>query len=283
VKKLSPEEKKKILQVKMAELNKKFKKEVVSFGYDKILQRIPFKSEELNRITGGAVGGRFQVIWGAKGSGKTTMCYDIVANAQQVGKLCMWVDLEHSFDKSWAETQGVNVDDLVIAPRFESAEEVMDCIIQFTKTKAIDLVVIDSIQGLTPTGEKETKKGVERSISEDTIAILARKLSQFFRMSATSVWESDCTILLIGQTRLELGGYITLEKLSGGNALEHWSSLTIHTRRGSKADSPTEKVEGKDVPIGFNIVAKVDKSKVGADEGKTCNIKFLFGKGIVNN
>jgi recombination protein RecA len=284
IRKLSSEEKRAILKGEIALINKKYKKQVLSFGHDKLLQRIPFKSIELNKITGGgAPCGRFSVIWGSKGSGKTTNCYDLVANAQEQGKTCLWIDFERSFDPIWATAQGVNVDDLVLAPAFSNAEEAMDMIMTLTKTQAIDLIIIDSIQGLSPMGEQETKKGVERSMADDTMALLARKLSQFFRMSAGKVAESDCTVVMIGQTRMDLGGYITLEKLSGGNALEHWSSLTLHVRRGPKADAPTRKEDGKDITDGFDMVCRVDKSKVGADEGKTCHVKFRFGKGIEND
>jgi len=284
IKKLSIEQKRAILKDEIALVNKKFKKQVVSFGFNKVISRIPFKSTAMNIITGGGVpGGRFSVIWGPKGGGKTTICYDLVRNAQEMGKTCLWIDFERSFDPIWAASQGVVVNDLLMAPAFDNAEEAMDLIIGLTKTKAIDLIVIDSIQGLSPLGEQETKKGVERSMADDTMALLARKLSQFFRVSASKISESDCTVVMIGQTRMDLGGYITLEKLSGGNALEHWSSLTIHVRRGSKADAPTRKEEGKDVVDGFDMVARINKSKVGSDEGKEAHIKFRFGVGVEND
>lgn len=296
VRKLSSEEKMAILRGEIALINKKHKREVISIGKYKELKRILFKSRAMNEITGGGVPrGRFTVIWGPKGSAKTTNCYDIVANAQQEGLACLWIDFERSFDPIWAAKQGVLVDDLLYAPAFDNAEQAMDVVIGLTKTKAIDVIVIDSIQGLSPIGEQETKKHVEKSTADDTMALLARKLSQFFRMSAGKVYESDCTVLLIGQTRMDLGGFITLEKLSGGHALEHWSSLTIHVRRGKGADAPTEieeveetdeegniKKKKKTKPIGFDMVARIDKSKIGADEGKECHVKFWFGKGIEN-
>jgi len=283
VKMMSPKDKRELLMGEVALLNKKFGKSVLTFGSTKALQRIPFKSTNLNDITGGGVPcGRFSVIWGSKGSGKTTNCYDLVKNAQDLGKMCLWIDFERSFDPTWAAAQGVIVEDLLIAPAFENAEQAMDMIISLTKSKAIDLIIIDSIQGLSPMGEQETKKGVEKSLADDTMALLARKLSQFFRISAGQVAESDCTVVLIGQTRMDLGGFITLEKLSGGNALEHWSSMTLHVRRGAKADAPKKKVDGKEVLDGFDMVARVDKSKVGPDEGRECHITFKFGVGIEN-
>lgn len=296
VRALSPEEKLKLLRSEVAMMNKKHGKQVIHFGWDKIQQRIPFKSNNLNTITGGGVPcGKFTVIWGSKGSAKTTTCYDLVANAQQMGKTALWIDFERSFDPVWASANGVDVEKLIVAPAFDNAEQAMDTVVSLTKSKAIDLIIIDSVQGMSPMGEQETKKGVDKSLADDTMALLARKLSQFFRMSAGRVAESDCTVVLIGQTRVNLGGFIALEQLSGGNALEHWSSLTIHVRRGKGADAPVmnEEVEileqdgsvtkkKKEVAIGFDMVAKINKSKVGPDENKECHIKFLYGKGISN-
>jgi len=275
VKKMSQEEKKKLLENEVALINKKYKKTIVGFGNFREINRIPFRYKELNDITGGGVPtGRFSILWGAKGSAKTTNCYDLVEIAQKQGKLAYWVDLEQSFDPTYASYRGVNIKSLLIGNSFTNAEEAMDSIIGLTKKKLVDLVIIDSIQGLSPKGEQETKKGVEKSVEDDTMALLARKLSQFFRMSAAGVAESECTIVLIGQTRKDLGGFITLDRLSGGNALEHWSSLTVHLRRGKKANAPKK----KDKIVGFDMVAKIDKSKVGPDEGKECHIPFYFGK-----
>ena len=287
VKKMSKAEKQKLLKEEMALINKKYKREVVRFGYDREQKRIPFKSMELNANTSGGVPcGKFTVIWGSKGSCKTTTCYELVAQAQKMGKTCVWVDFERSYSVAWAAVQGVNTDDMIVAPAFENAEMAMDTVIDLIKTGAVDLVVIDSIQGMSPMGEQETKKGVEKSLADDTMALIAKKLSQFFRMSSFKVWESDCTFILIGQTRTELGGFVALEKLSGGHALEHWSSMTIHVRRGAKDKWPhiMVKDEGEAKAhkkyTGFSVVARVDKSKVGPDEGKETNLEFLFGEGL---
>ena len=287
VKKMSQAEKLTLLKSTIALANKKYKREVITFGYDKVQQRIPFRSKMLNELTGGgAPCGKFTVIWGSKGSTKTTSAYELVAEAQKLGKIALWVDFERSFDPKWAAIQGVDVEKLLVAPAFENAEQAMDTVISLLKTKAVDLIVVDSVQGMSPIGEQETKAGVEKSLADDTMALIAKKLSQFFRMSSYKLWESDCTFVFIGQTRTELGKFIALERLSGGNALEHWSCLTIHLRRGAKADAPTQKIyneeteENENVAIGFNVVARIDKSKVGPDEGKESHIKFLYGKGL---
>ena len=305
VKKMTLKEKQELLKGEMSLINKKFKREVVSFGYNKVQTRIPFHSAKLNAKTGGGVPcGKFSVIWGGKGSCKSTLCYELVANAQKLGKACIWVDFERSYSPEWAAVQGVDVENLIVAPAFENAESAMDTVISLMKTKAVDVIILDSIQGMSPMGEQATKKGVEKSLADDTMALIAKKLSQFFRVSAFQVWESDCTFVLIGQTRTDLGGFIALDKLSGGNALEHWSSFTMHSRRAAKALWPFTMLDPNAEPAGendeveeveeggkkskkvkrytgFALNTRVDKSKVGADEGKECGLIFSYGKGII--
>ncbi len=267
----------KIARIKRAStlLNKKFGKEVVSFASGKSSrERIPFTCERLNYITGGGVPrGAFTVLWGAKASGKTSQCYDLIKNAQDMGLVCMHVDLERSFDPRWAEQIGVNLDELLIA-KFDDAEKALDTIVNYTKDKLVDFIVLDSIQGLCPEGEWESKKGKEKSLADDTMGLLPRRLSKFFAKAVPGVDESNCAVVMIGQTRMNLGGYVVLEQLTGGNALMHWSSLTMHIRRAAKKHNPEEG--------GFAMNAKIDKSKIGADEGKETIIPFVFGKGFQN-
>jgi recombination protein RecA len=285
---LSQAEKKKRLKQKMALINKKAGKQVISMATEATSRdRIPFTSEELNEVTGGGIPrGAFSVLWGSKAAGKTSACYDLISHAQQRGLMCELFDFERSFDPEWAKTFGVDPEYLALA-NFENAEEGMDNVIDVCKAGLVDLIVIDSIQGMCPKGEFETKAGKEKSLEDDTMALLPRRLSKFFPKAAPFVNGSNCAVVLIGQTRMDLGSFVVLEQLSGGRALEHWSSLTVNCRRGQKAKAPTKKVlnentgKNETVPIGFEMVAKVNKSKVGADEGREARLPFYFGSGFV--
>jgi RecA/RadA recombinase/endogenous inhibitor of DNA gyrase (YacG/DUF329 family) len=192
--------------------------------------------------------------------------------------------IHNSFDPIRAKLFGVNLEDLILANSFDNAEQAMDTLISMCKEKLVDYIVLDSVQALSPKGEQETKKGKEKSIEDDTMALLARKLSQFFRMSASGIYKGNVAILLIGQVRMNLGGFIALESLSGGKALEHWSAMTLNVRRGAKADAPTEKVETEDdckeVIVGYNTIIKLEKTKITSKtEGNNVSIPFYFDKG----
>lgn len=72
------------LDIKMAELNKKFKAQIINVGTDIIeVSKIPFSSPTANYMTyGGIPVGKITEFYGGEGGGKTTSALDIVKNAQ---------------------------------------------------------------------------------------------------------------------------------------------------------------------------------------------------------
>lgn len=269
------------------ETNRAAGRDVIKFAsQEEEVGRIPFGVPEIDNLTGGGIPHkRFSILWGPKSAGKTTLCYRLIAQAQNQNKVCAFIDIEGTFDKVWAEKNGVDLDNLLLGEGFENAEQAMDFFITITRNSAADLIILDSIQALSPKGEQETKKGVEKSLEDDTMALLARKLSQFFRISASKVYNSNAAIVLVGQARTNLGGFIAFDTLSGGHALHHWSSMTLAVRRGAKADNPTKKtkIDGKTVTeeIGFSSTIKLEKRKVSsAVEGTSIDLPFYFESGF---
>lgn len=294
-KELSLSEKKEKLKKLMNEKNRDYKGTVLKFASSEVIpDRLPFGVKVIDDLIGGGISSkRYSILWGQKGLGKTTLSYMLIANAQKQGKLCAFIDMERSYSNERASYFGVNTEDLVLATEFDTAEQAMDIMIEMAKEKVIDLIILDSVQALSPTGERETKKHKEKSVEEDTVALLARKLSQFFRMSASAVYKGNVAILLIGQSRMDLGGFIAIEKMSAGRALAHWSSLTLQIRRGPKSESPTEKMEleeldekGKKIKVkkivGFQAIIKLEKVKMSGCkvEGSDIRIPFLFSSGF---
>lgn len=233
---------------------------------------IPQLDEFLN---GGIARGRFIVFAGPKGAGKSVLALRCIAAAQKEQRMCAYLDLERSFDPRWAEKQGVNLNDLIIIAG-DNAEEALDSVITLLDTKSIDLIVIDSVAAISAKGELENKDGTTRDLDQDTMALIARKLSQFFRMSTSKNAKANCATILIAQVRADLGSYGGFETICGGNALHHYNSLTLRMRRGPKADWP---MKGKD-PIGFSMVIKIEKTKLGANELAQFRIPFVYGEGI---
>ena len=280
------------LKKAVGELTKAFGHDVFHYASaEPIKERLAFVVPEVNQMITGIQMGSFSILWGNKSCAKTTATYYFIAQAQKLGKACAYFDLENGFDLIWAEKCGVDLNRLLIG-HFENAEEAMDSLIKLCKTKSIDFVVLDSVHSLSPEGEQETKKGVEKSTSDNSMALLARRLSQFFRMSNDGLYRGKVGVLLIGQARVDLGSFIKLEKLTGGHALSHYSCLTLKMMRGQKVDAPVYKFsfvnakgakKTKQIIIGFSLVIKIEKTKISgtAPENSEIRIPFYYEYGFI--
>jgi len=199
--------------------------------------------------------------------------------------------MEHALDVPRAIKNGIDMENLIYESP-ETAEQALDTVIKYTKNKLADLIIIDSVQGFAPKGELyEGKSEKEKSVEADTMGLLPRKLSQFFRMAMPHISRSECAVILVGNSRIDLGSFIKRETLSGGNALLHNSRIIIRFRRGQSSDAPTEKIQvgvnenGKpkyeNVQIGFDMVLSVEKSQVtGCKERAEIHLPFISETGI---
>lgn len=256
------------------------------------VKRLPFRTKSLNEQTGGGIPyGRTTCFWGSKGCSKTTVALELIAMAQKENKVCLYADIERSYSPDWAEKQGVDTSKLLHG-KFYNAEQPLDAIIKMAKEKAVDVIVVDSIQGLCPKGEMFDNTEI-KSTDKETMALLPRKLSQFFRMAIPFIADGNIALILIGQSRMDLSAFIKIEKLSGGHALSHNCRLIMRLRRGTGDEAPTTEIETdeldkkgkpktKEVKIGFDLVARVEKSQIkDCVEGTEVHMPFIFKQGIV--
>ena len=107
---------------------------------------------------GGVPRGRIVEIFGPESSGKTTLVYHIIAEAQARGGICAFVDTEHAIDPIYAGRIGVDTDELLVSqPDYgEQALEIVDVLV---RSGAVDIVAIDSVAALTPRAELEGQMG----------------------------------------------------------------------------------------------------------------------------
>ena len=126
---------------------------------------------------GGLPRGRIVEIFGPESSGKTTLLYHVLANAQKMGGICAFIDAEHAMDPAYAKRIGVDIDELLVSQpdHGEQALEIADLLI---RSGAVDIVAIDSVAALTPKSELEGQMG------DQTVGLQARMMSQAMRKLA---------------------------------------------------------------------------------------------------
>jgi recombination protein RecA len=147
---------------------------------------------------GGVPRGRIVEIYGPESSGKTTLIYHIIAEAQRLGGVCAFIDAEHAMDPLYAQAIGVDIDELLVSqPDYgEQALEVADMLI---RSSAVDLVAVDSVAALTPRAELEGQMG------DQTVGVQARMMSQAMRKLAGNLNRTQTLCVFTNQIREKVG------------------------------------------------------------------------------
>ena len=175
---------------------------------------------------GGVPRGRIVEIFGPESSGKTTLVYEIIAQAQKLGGVCAFIDAEHAIDPIYAGRIGVDIEELLVSQpdHGEQALEIADVLI---RSGAVDIVAIDSVAALTPRAELEGQMG------DQTVGLQARLMSQALRKLAGNLNRANTVCLFTNQIREKIGVMFgSPETQPGGRALKFYSSQRIDIRRG---------------------------------------------------
>lgn len=225
--------------------------------YERV-DNIPSGSLAFDAATGigGWPVGRVCEIWGPEHAGKTTECMMAVKEAQEKfpDKMCAWVDIEQTFDEAWAETLGVDLKRLWLMPNPQNAEEAADAAKRFVMSGLCSLVILDSVGGMI--GQVEFEKEAE----DATVGIVAKIITRMVKQIAPMAKANGTTIIVVNQVRAIIGAMKGPTTGTGGGwALKHVTSLRISCRRG---ETKSAKVDGEDVPIGHEVINKVEKNKM---------------------
>ena len=200
---------------------------------------------------GGVPRGRIVEIFGPESSGKTTLIYHIIAEAQARGGVCAFIDTEHAMDPVYARAIGVDTDELLVSqPDYgEQALQIADRLIA---SGAVDVVAIDSVAALTPKAE------LDGQIGDQTVGLQARLMSQALRKLAGNLNRTNTVCLFTNQIREKIGvQFGSPETQPGGRALKFYSSQRLDIRRIETLKEGTE-------AVGNRVRVKVVKNKVAA-------------------
>ena len=233
--------------------------------------------------TGGIPYGRTTEIFGNEGSGKTLTALRLVAMAQRAepDKIAVYVDSEYTFDKEWAERQGVNLSKLVLIQMNESKETLLRTA-KYIKSGVVSIVVLDSLGNLIDKTsldniDAKAKRDGSFDVDPNQVAQVSRDISNFIRAVSGLVHQVDCVFLVINQLRAVIGAtkYQVKESTPGGKTIRFNYSLRIKSRKVSDILDGDEK-------IGVIVSMETIKSKVGGayKTDDKSHLEYYFDNGI---
>jgi recombination protein RecA len=267
------------------------------------ITRLPTGIFELDtRIGDGWPKGRIIQLRGDYSSCKSLVCMKTAVEAQRTCRFCgtpmmtvslfgevtdhgcecgrnepmrvVWLDIEHSFDKNWFQANGLDLDALLVS-QSESAEEAINIADLLLRSKLCDLLIVDSIAAMVPTIE------VEQDVEKQHVGTTARLVGKALRKWVSGLnsygllSETSCTILLVNQERLAIGGFKPILVSSGGKAPEYFESVEVRFKRKSPM-----LIDDKPVAANVEFVVKKNKTAPTAGTGGIFSIFLVPYRGI---
>lgn len=311
------------IDLKMAEINKKFKAQIINQGTDIIeVAKIPFSSPTANWMTyGGIPVGKITEFFGGEGGGKTTSALDICANAQKKfnevfeqhrekvldeieqlkekdtkeskkkadklmsdlmeyvergPRVVVYIDAEQTLDVQWAQLLGVDTEAMILVrPQEQTAEQVLQIVIDLIATGDVGLCVLDSIPMLV------SQNIFNEDMDKKSYGGISQALTVFCSKVTPHLTQQQCAFIGINQIREDLASMYNTVSTPGGKMWKHACSLRLRFRKDTLLDMNNGELTSRaENPAGNRVGIEIAKTKVCKPDRRIGYYTLNYTEGI---
>lgn len=269
------------LDLVVGKIKEQYGQDAVHKGSEKApVKKISTGSLELDLVTSGGIPiGRWSHLYGGFMSCKSLTCWNVIREAQEMGQIAAYYNIENQFDEKWVKARGVDIDKLEVVEgtTIEGVGTKLEALLG-----VVHLHVIDSLAAAVSIDELGAK------VEEWQMGLAARAWGKVLRRANERFDDNENTVIMVNQVR-DSFGYGGGETTPGGRFIDFMSSLSLYFRKSSwlylnangeldPDGSGTVNVSGDKQADGMEFVVRVNKSRVGPPLG-TARLRLDFNTG----
>lgn len=239
-------------------------------NHTKEIKAISTGSLSLNSAIGigGIPTGMITELFGAEGTGKTTIALNTAKQVANAGDRVLYIDVENLLN---SEILGAVLGKDVVKENItiltpDCAEDAFMMAEEGIDSGEFTLIVIDSI------GAMASKKEKDIEFDKATMGQLPVLVARFIKRNAYAIRTSNIALLILNQVRDNVGAYHGGYKTPGGHQLQHQAAVRIALSKGEFMK------RGEDV-VGILVKFVIKKNKLAPPQ-RSFTIPLIFGEGI---